>query len=48
VQAFMQGRIKIEGDMGKVLALATAGQGGGADAQELARTIAEELQRITE
>jgi len=48
MQAFMQGKIKIEGDMTKVLGLATAGQGGGPDAQALARTIAEELQQITE
>jgi len=48
MQAFMQGKIKIEGDMGKVLQLATGAQGGGPDTQALARSIAEELQQITE
>ena len=45
VQAFMGGRIKIEGDMMKVMALAAAGidDGGG-----VARRVAAELQAITE
>ncbi|HEY2427892.1 MAG TPA: SCP2 sterol-binding domain-containing protein [Acidimicrobiales bacterium] len=47
MQAFMGGRIKIEGDMSKVMALA-AGGGGTPEAQALAKQIAEEIQAITE
>jgi putative sterol carrier protein len=47
MQAFMQGKIKIEGDMGKVLGLATGGQGS-PEAQALARAVTEEIQQITE
>jgi hypothetical protein len=45
VQAFMGGRIKIEGDMMKVMALAAAGV---EDGEGLARRVATELQAITE
>jgi hypothetical protein len=45
VQAFMSGRIKIEGDMMKVMALAAA---GAEDGEGLARRVAAELQAITE
>jgi len=48
MQAFMQGKIKIEGDMAKVLTLAMGGQGGSPDAQAMARAITAELQQITE
>ena len=47
MQAFMGGRIKIEGDMSKVMALA-AGASGSPEAQVVARQIAEEIQAITE
>lgn len=47
VQAFMSGRIKIEGDMMKVMALAAAGIEDG-DGPSLARRVAAELQAITE
>ncbi|HZQ59301.1 MAG TPA: SCP2 sterol-binding domain-containing protein [Acidimicrobiales bacterium] len=45
VQAFMAGRIKIDGDMMKVMALAAAGV---EDGEGLARRVAAELQAITE
>ena len=45
VQAFMSGRIKIEGDMMKVMALAAAGVD---DGEGLARRVASDLQAITE
>jgi len=45
VQAFMSGRIKIEGDMMKVMALAAAGV---EDGEGLARRVAADLQAITE
>ncbi len=45
VQAFMSGRIKIEGDMMKVMALAAAGVEDGGDG--LGRRLAAELQAIT-
>ncbi len=48
MQAFMQGKIKVEGDIAKVLTLATGGQGGSPDAQAMARAITAELQQITE
>jgi len=47
MQAFMGGKIKIEGDMSKVMGLA-AGAAGGPEAQALAKKIAEEIQAITE
>jgi hypothetical protein len=47
MQAFMGGRIKIEGDMTKVMGLA-AGGAGGPEAQAVAKKIAEEIQAITE
>jgi putative sterol carrier protein len=47
MQAFMGGRIKIEGDMSKVMALA-AGGAGGPEAQAVAKKVAEEIQEITE
>lgn len=47
MQAFMAGRIKIEGDMTKMMGLA-AGSVGGPDAQAVAKQIAEEIQAITE
>ncbi len=47
VQAFMSGRIKIDGDMMKVMALAAAGVEDG-DGPGLARRVATELQAITE
>jgi hypothetical protein len=47
MQAFMGGRIKIEGDMSKVMALA-AGAPQTPEAQAAAKTIAEEIQAITE
>ena len=46
VQAFMSGRIKIEGDMMKVMALAAAGVDDGSS-EGLARRVAAELQAIT-
>lgn len=45
VQAFMAGRIKIDGDMMKVMALAAAGV---EDGEGMARRVAAELQAITE
>jgi hypothetical protein len=47
VQAFMSGRIKIEGDMMKVMALAAAGMDDG-DGPGLAHQMVTELQAITE
>jgi hypothetical protein len=47
VAAFMAGRIKIEGDMAKVLSLAT-GQLGTEGGEALARRVAADLQAITE
>jgi hypothetical protein len=47
VQAFMSGRIKIEGDMMKVMALAAGGIGSD-DGEALARRVAADLQAITE
>jgi hypothetical protein len=47
IQAFMAGRIKIEGDMTKVLGLAT-GQMGTEAGEALTRQVAAELQAITE
>ena len=47
MQAFMGGRIKIEGDMSKVMGLA-AGGAGTPEAQAVAKRIAEEIQAITE
>ncbi len=47
VQAFMAGRIKIEGDMMKVMALA-AGSVGSEDGEALAKRVATDLQAITE
>ena len=47
MQAFMGGRIKIEGDMSKVMGLA-AGGAGSPEAQAVAQKIAEEIQSITE
>jgi len=47
MQAFMGGRIKIEGDMSKVMGLA-AGGAGTPEAQAVAKQIAEEIQAITE
>jgi hypothetical protein len=47
MQAFMAGKIKIEGDMTKVMGLA-AGAAGGPEAQAVAKQVAEELQSITE
>ena len=46
VQAFMAGRIKIEGDMMKVLSLAT-GPMGSEQGEALARRVAADLQAIT-
>lgn len=45
VQAFMAGRIKIEGDMMKVMALAAGSIGN--DGESLARSVAADLQAIT-
>jgi hypothetical protein len=47
MQAFMAGKIKIEGDMTKVMGLA-AGAAGGPEAQAVAKKVAEEIQAITE
>jgi hypothetical protein len=47
MQAFMGGRIKIEGDMAKVMALAANGAGG-PEAQAVAKRVAEEIHAITE
>jgi putative sterol carrier protein len=46
VQAFMSGRIKIEGDMMKLLALASGV--GSEDAEALGRRVAADLDAITE
>jgi putative sterol carrier protein len=48
MQAFMGGRIKIDGDMSKLMALAAGAQAGGPDAQAVAQKVAEEIQSITE
>ena len=48
MQAFMGGRIKIEGDMSKVMALAAGSTAGGPEAQAVAAKIAAEIQDITE
>ena len=47
MQAFMGGRIKIEGDMSKVMALA-AGAPQTPEAQAVAKAIADQIQAITE
>ncbi len=47
IQAFMGGRIKIEGDIAKVMTLA-AGASLAPEAQALAKRVAEEIQAITE
>jgi hypothetical protein len=47
IQAFMAGRIKIEGDMAKVLGLAT-GQIASEGGEAMTRQVAAELQAITE
>jgi putative sterol carrier protein len=47
IQAFMAGRIKIEGDMAKVLGLAT-GQIASETGEALTHRVAAELQAITE
>ena len=47
VQAFMAGRIKIEGDMAKVLTLAT-GAMGSEQGEAVTRRVAADLQAITE
>jgi len=48
MQAFMGGRIKIEGDMSKLMSLAAAGAAASPDAQVVAQTIATEIQSITD
>ena len=50
MQAFMGGRVKIQGDGTKLMALAAAGQSGSAapEAVLLAGKIADEIQAITE
>ena len=48
MQAFMGGRIKIEGDMSKVMALAAGSAAGGPEAQAIAAKISAEIQDITE
>lgn len=48
MQAFMGGRIKIEGDMSKLMALAAGPAAGGAEAQAAAAKVAAEIQDITE
>jgi hypothetical protein len=48
MQAFMGGKIKIEGDMSKVMALAAGGAAGGPEAAAAAAKVAEEIQGITE
>ena len=47
MQAFMGGRIKIEGDMTKVMGLA-AGGAGSPETQAVAKQISEEIQSITD
>jgi len=48
MQAFMGGRIKIEGDMAKLMLLANAGMSGGPETAAVAQKIAAQLQDITE
>jgi len=48
LQAFMSGRIKIEGDMAKLMGLATAGQPLDPSARAVAEQVAAALQSITE
>ncbi len=50
MQAFMGGRVKIQGDGTKLMALAAAGQSGSSapDAAALAGKIADEIKAITE
>ena len=48
MQAFMGGRIKIDGDMSKLMALAAGAQTGGPEAQAVAQKVATEIQAITE
>ncbi len=48
MQAFMGGRIKIEGDMSKLMALAAGAASGGPEAQAVAQRVATEIQGITE
>ncbi len=48
VQAFMGGRIKVDGDLSKVLALAAGAGAGGSPAAEVAQEVAGQLQQITE
>ncbi|GAC1531817.1 MAG: hypothetical protein NVS3B12_08440 [Acidimicrobiales bacterium] len=48
MQAFMGGRIKIDGDMSKLMAMAAGAQAGGPEAQAVAEKVAAEIQAITE
>ncbi|MFI5042600.1 MAG: SCP2 sterol-binding domain-containing protein, partial [Acidimicrobiales bacterium] len=48
MQAFMGGRIKIEGDMSKLMGLAAASASGSTETQAVAQRIAAEIQTITE
>jgi len=48
MQAFMGGKIKIQGDMTKLMALAAAGQSAGPEAVAAAAKITEEVKAITE
>ena len=48
MQAFMGGKIKIQGDMTKLMALAAAGQSAGPDAVAAAAKVTEEVKGITE
>jgi hypothetical protein len=47
MQAFMGGKIKIQGDMSKLMALGAAGQSAGPEAVEAATRISEEVKAIT-
>ena len=48
MQAFMGGRIKVDGDMSKLMAMAAGAQSGSAEAQAVAQKVAAEIQAITE
>ncbi len=48
LQAFMGGRIKIQGDMAKLMAMAAAGQAAGAPATDAAAHVSNRMKEITE
>ena len=48
LQAFMGGKIKIQGDMAKLMGMAAAGQAGGVPAADVAAKVSDRMKDITE